>query len=76
MCKQKDKIYIVNVNFNSHAEGSAGIFNANNKSIRIKEKLRILAGRDTKTKRIKKILLMLLELFKMTFYHHLLSSFT
>ena len=76
MCKQKDKIYIVNVNFNSHAEGSAGILNANNKSIRIKEKLRILAGRDTKTKRIKKILLMLLELFKMTFYHHLLSSFT
>ena len=49
MCKQKDKIYIVNVNFNSHAEGSAEIFNANNKSIRIKEKLRILAGRDTKT---------------------------
>ena len=49
MCKQKDKIYIVNVNFNSHAEGSAGILNANNKSIRIKEKLRILAGRDTKT---------------------------
>ena len=74
MCKQKVKIYIVNVD--SHTEGSAGIFNTNNKSIRIKEKLRILAGRDIKTKRIKKILLMLLELFKMTFYHHLLSSFT
>ena len=71
MCKQKDKIYIVNVN--SHTEGSAGIFNANNESIRIKEKLRILAGKDTKTKRIKKMLLMLLELFTMTFYHILLS---
>ena len=68
MCKQKDKIYIVNVN--SH---TAGIFNANNELIRIKENLRILAGRDTKTKRIKKMLLMLLELFTMTFYHNLLS---
>ena len=35
MCKQKDKIYIVNVN--SH---TAGIFNANNELIRIKENLR------------------------------------